>query len=706
MSRRGRAAAIAPLLSVAFPVAAVGIAPAYGDLPRSPKPASHAAPAPRRLIATIDDVSPRMRRDHDLTVSGRLTNPSRVDWLDAQVYLEISPEPARTLRGLNDFAAVPQSQGFGNGVYSSGLFDEAGDVPAGKSRPFEVTVPYSDLPISGKPGVYRVGVKVVAGTSAGRDPALASHASTVVPLLPRKPSNLHPVQTLTLLPITAPVKRLLNGAFTDDSLAAAISFGGRLYNVLAWALKAPPETLQVVVDPALLTALDNMSHGYRVRPPGPAAESLPGTAQDAAVTWMLNFGRLSSQQHVMVLPWGVPAANSLLANQIPGPVVSAVRASETYIDNNPFGTAVAGWLTDGGSGLPAISAINRAGAGLQIVAQSSLPALSSGHQVTRGLPSVVMVKAGARRVPVLVTATKLAGYQTTSTTSAVQFRQRLIADAAVRSISGDLSQVRVTALPFRWNPGTRGSEEGLDSAFALPIVVPQSAIGAADRPAPLYTGPIRPGPDSVDLAPVVLTAIRSFHESGAPLAAILRPARPAISSYEHSLAMAGSYEWRAFPLLGQALIHRQTGLAARQLAKVTVTGPPFVAMSSTTGRFPLTVTNGLDQDISLHLAVMPEDPALNISPLGDIAVPAGERRDIQIVSTAEGSGVTSVRARLATPEDVPFGRPWRFDVRATQIGLVIWVVMGVGGVILFGAAGFRIVNRVRGKEQPRRQSVT
>ena len=32
--------------------------------------------------------------------------------------------------------------------------------------------------------------------------------------------------------------------------------------------------------------------------------------------------------------------------------------------------------------------------------------------------------------------------------------------------------------------------------------------------------------------------------------------------------------------------------------------------------------------------------------------------------------------------------------------------MGVGGVILFTAAGYRIVNRIRGNESPRRQAPT
>ena len=59
-----------------------------------------------------------------------------------------------------------------------------GDIAPGHRVPFTLKVPYDDLGISGDPGVYRVGVKVVAGTSDGRNPDDAAYASTLMPLLP------------------------------------------------------------------------------------------------------------------------------------------------------------------------------------------------------------------------------------------------------------------------------------------------------------------------------------------------------------------------------------------------------------------------------------------------------------------------------------------------------------------------------------------
>src|SRR5664279_5393144 len=77
-------------------------------------------------------------------------------------------------------------------------------------------------------------------------------------------SAAKPAQTVTLLPISGPVKRLSGGAFADDSLSRLISENGRLTNVVDWAALAPPGTLQVVIDPALLAAVTDMSNGYLV----------------------------------------------------------------------------------------------------------------------------------------------------------------------------------------------------------------------------------------------------------------------------------------------------------------------------------------------------------------------------------------------------------------------------------------------------------
>lgn len=658
------------------------------------------------LVVAIDKVGAgTIRLDKTLVVRGTVTNPGRTQWLDAQAYLQISTDPATTLRDLQYYASVPDNPGVGNTIIEYGLFDELGDVAPGNRRGFRLAIPWDKLGIDGEPGVYRVGVKIVAGTAAGRNPADAAHTSTLMPLLASDASTVVPAQMVTLVPLSAPVKRLSDGAFADDSLRALISEVGRLDNVLDWASLAPPGTLQIVMDPALLSAITDMADGYQVQAAQPSTQSVAGAGRAEAESWLARFQDVADIQHLMYLPWGEPAVNSLLApdHHLPGPVIAAIDSSHAYLRAHPVGTAVAGWLTDGSTGIRAVTVMHHVGVDLQIVSQASLPGLASYARAGRNVPSHVAISAGGRPVHALVTATNLAGLPTTPTTSALQFRQRFLADATVRSLSGHPGQVAVTALPFTWNPGPVATSQGMAQAFQHPVVVAQSAVGALDRSGVTYHGRVRPSATSFRaLGTEVVQAIHDLRLSGGSLAEILSPSAVAQSQFQHALAMSGSAQWRVYPQTGVRLITASATAARNRLARVTITGPPFVAMSSSSGRFPLTVTNGLERPITVRISAISDDPALTIAPVDPIQLTPGQQRDVQVVSTAAGSGVTSVRARLTTTDGTRFGAPWRFDVRSTQIGLVIWVVMGVGAAVLFSAAGYRIVKRVRGSGSSRR----
>jgi hypothetical protein len=93
--------------------------------------------------------------------------------------------------------------------------------------------------------------------------------------------------------------------------------------------------------------------------------------------------------------------------------------------------------------------------------------------------------------------------------------------------------------------------------------------------------------------------------------------------------------------------------------------------------------------------VRARNPALRIDPIDDLVLEPGQSRDIEVTTRSDSSGLTPVRVRLTTVDGKVFGAPWEFDVRATQIGVAIWVVMGVGGAILVGTVAFRLVARIR-----------
>lgn len=160
-------------------------------------------------------------------------------------------------------------------------------------------------------------------------------------------------------------------------------------------------------------------------------------------------------------------------------------------------------------------------------------------------------------------------------------------------------------------------------------------------------------------------------------------------------ALAGSAAWEVAQARGRALTTRSVRLLNEELRQVTVAVPSFVALSSGSGPFPVTVANGLDVPVTVRLSVVPRNPALQIDPIDPLSLEPGQQRDVQVRAHADGSGLTPVRVQLATPDDRRFGPPSEIDVRATQIGLAIWIIMGIGLVVLVGAAAIRIIRRLR-----------
>ncbi len=676
-------------------VSLVAVPPSYGD-----SLGPQRAAGPGKLQVTIDTVSPAALRPGDeLQLTGTVTNPDKIEWLDAQVYLLISPDPATTLDGLQQFAAVPDDVGFGTTIVTFGLFDQIGDLPPGAESGYVLTIPYDQLPISGAPGVYHVGVSVLAGTRQGRDINSDGRADTLVPLLPKTPPA-RSAKSVVLLPITAPVKRLPDGAFLDDTLAHSLAFGGRLRNLLSFAQAAPPKSVQVVIDPAVLAAIQAMSQGYVVRSLADVAagtKGTPGTGRADAVTWLADWRELRARTTVLMLPWGAPAVNSLVSHRLGGVARAGVAASRHYASITRLNALVAGWQATSRTTPRSLTLLQRAGTTLQILSPANLPDLqpAAGRSTP---PSVVSIPRPHGSVPVLVASRSLAGQHVTHSTTALQLRQELVADATVRALSGIAHPgLTVLGLPFNWNPGPGAAGVGLDAAFRLPVLAGRLATKVVSHGSVDYTGTVRaPVTRQPGLSSDLFAAIRRLRGTGTTFSSILSGSDRAGITFQRHLAESGSNAWRWAPFLGISLTNAQADADARKIRHVTVTGPPFVAMSSNSGRFAITVSNGLRSEVTVRLDVTAQDPALRFGPLDKVVLAPGQRRDIQVIGTAKGSGITAVQAQLATPQGHPFGKPWRFDVRTTEIGLVIWGVMGVGAAVLFVTAGFRIVRRIRG----------
>lgn len=671
--------------------------------------ATNAVPHPTpALTVTIDNVAPlSLQPGKPLKVTGTVTNHSSRTWAHAQVYLLASYDPATTKTELAQFGAVPDDQAFGNMIVTIGLFAQVGDLQPGMRRAYQLSIPFGKLPISRAPGVYHVGVNVLATAPNGtRDNNSDARADTLVPLLPKNTSKLGLVAAATLIPITAPVHRQADGSFLDDDLAIALLPNGRLRHELDFASKSPPGSIEVAVDPNLLQAIQAMSRGYVVRSLTQTAagqRGSRGSGRRDARSWLTEFDQVAKSQALLLLPWGNPDLNSLSAYGMTDIIGAAVSASRQYATAHGLDAPVAGWAFNGVSSRRTINLVSQAGAPIQVLASWTLAGLSPAFADSYP-PGLMQLATPQGAAPAVIATSHLAGEALTTHTSPLQLRQQLIAEATVRSLLPHAGQgPEVAALPFGWDPGSTRAMAQQAPAGNFPILTSED-INAALGNATLatYAGAVTIHGNPAQLSPDLITAIAQLGRQSDTYTSMLSDPTRETAVSRQQLAAAASTVWRFRPAVGMALVQQRIQGVGRQLGKVTVTGSPFVALSGQSGRFPLTVTNGLDVPVTIRLDVRPENPALKIATIPTIVLDPGQRRDVDVISNSDGSGVTTVQATLSTRAGQPFGKAWRFQVRATQIGLVIWVVMGVGGVVLFAVAGYRIYKRLRaGPVKPR-----
>lgn len=687
------------------------------------------------LAVTIDELpSIAITRGEPLEVSGQVSNPDDKRWGDAQVYLTMTAEPATSKIGLDQFSLV--DGGFGTPVEVIGLFDEIGPLTPGEKKSYSLSVPFRYLPMNRTPGVYHVGVIVLATSREGRDDEADARADIVMPMLPagvgestattaapdpekttgttqasstsstaataataETADRLKPTQLLSLVPLSAPVRRHSDGAFVDDSLGTLLSEGGRLRKVLDFALAAPAQTLELVVDPAILQACRDMAAGYLIRPGNSVdAGSIEGDAatQRAAAAWIADLEGLSESQGLTLLPWGSPASSALATSDLSAVIEAAVLAAKTYAAEANLSAAITDWPSKGLASRRGLTVTRARGATVQIVSQLSLPELrGDGLAPDEYPPAQVTLGTSDGPLTALVTRHDIGGVAFTSDVDTLELRQALAAEATVRSLGSPSPQTSVLAAPLYWDPDATAAAD-FRSLYDFATVSPTTLAAAETFTTAEYAGPVRlPRTAPPDLPIEMADAIGDLRNVGQVFVELLANQRRLSLEFYRELASAGSYWGLRQPNRATSQIKSSKRQKAAQISKVTITGLSFVTLSSESGRFPLTVTNGLDIPVTVRIDVVPRDAALQIEPLDPIEIGPGRTRDVEVVSRAAGSGLTAVRARLSTAGERPFGRPVVFDVRATQIGLAIWVVFGLAGAVIVVASGLRIYRRAR-----------
>ena len=320
--------------------------------------------APQFLKLSLDSVSPgtvTTASEPLLTLTGTVTNIGDRGVDDVTVRVQRSqaiadPSELRTTLKL-DQASYDHPTPFQ---------DIAVRLEPGGRQQFTLSVPLRDASAESlnitEPGVYPLLLNV-NGTPDYGGQARLDDARFLLPVLglpaaadgsaPPLPAPANPAVSTTLLWPVADRPRMVAGQtgeldrtveLTDDELAASLSRGGRLDELIA-ALESvvgddrsadgPASAICLAVDPDLLLTVRAMTEDYRVlaSPSDPDGATRPGTGTEASKQWLDRVRGLASSMCTVALPFAQVDISALAAANDPALTARALEAPAQIVDS-------------------------------------------------------------------------------------------------------------------------------------------------------------------------------------------------------------------------------------------------------------------------------------------------------------------------------------------------------------------------------------
>jgi hypothetical protein len=281
--------------------------------------------------------------------------------------------------------------------------------------------------------------------------------------------------------------------------------------------------------------------------------------------------------------------------------------------------------------------------------------------------------------------------------SALAVRQRLLSEAALHAMSADRDRVLVVSTPEYWNPGPAWSESdffaGLDQPWLRMVDLPEVVAQAGD---PFGATTVYPRAERAKELPTEnLRSTRALSRVGRTFAELLS-ANDSVDDILSRVAMlASSQNARSNPVRARAQAALTAGYVRSQLRRVHIEGPSFVMMSGESGLVQITVVNDLDQPVTVGIRSQTSSPDLKIDQVDPITLGPGRRSSLRLEARSRDIGVHPVTMVATTAHGTPIGSRTQFTVRTSNVSTVIWLIMVVGGGLLFLAIVIRLIRRIR-----------
>ncbi|MCW2747619.1 MAG: hypothetical protein JWP10_761 [Nocardioidaceae bacterium] len=648
------------------------------------------------LAVTLTALSPTyLSKGQPVVLSGTITNTSAHVWTDLQAYLVIPRTPFTTRKQIDELLAGDANAYAGERVVDLEALAKLGNLAPGETRGFSLTVPYASLGISGADGVYPIGAQVLGTDDKGeRSPQAIGRDFTFIPKLTNADQTMLPASIIW--PFLSPVYRRPDGTYEGtDRLLKSISTDGRMRRVLDIARSAPSSAVTAIIDPALLTALNDIATNQVGRPSArkPPATDIPEAQRTEVQRFLDDLLAFLRSNSTWVIGYARPDVQTLAAS---GSRSTNLRAgvddatSQTLAAFGISGRRVS-WPVGGFLASSSLPYVRGDGDQPAIVAPSSIKGWS------RRDGSLLKVDTGLGPAPIVVDDPLIMDSNETNTDSALAVRQRIVSESALavlqRSLDPDADSDSTLIVSPTWTPSADWPAANFYSAFDVPWLAPISAESRLANTVPKLDGslriPSKGAPALISQAQV--SAARQLERRASAISSIADDGDAIY--YNQLVAQALSGRWAKSRSAGATNTEAQTDQIDAELSKVKIEGPKSVTLSSTSGRFPLTITNGLSSEITVGVRLRALDSTLKIPDVKAITVGPDQRATVTVDVDVDDVRRANITATLLAPSGAEFGDPATFVLRSSALGLVIWIGMGVAGVLVVAAIARRFVRK-------------
>jgi Family of unknown function (DUF6049) len=677
--RRGTALAVV-LLLLGFLVASGGAG----------APASAATPLASLTLTTLD---PAVGTPGGILHVAGSVRTGRERLRSVSVALRLSRTPVNSRAELAGVASGLTTGKDGDVISSQQVADA---LTPGSTATFDLAKPLDDLKQLTDYGVYVVGIEVRATHRTGVGAVAITR--TFLPWVPSD-SNVHPTGFSWLWPLVGHPTRLSNGTYADDSLATEFAPGGRLTRLSeAGAQLGQQVPLSWVIDPDLLDSAAEMSNpkGYRVVS-GDGTKL--GTGGQSATDWLTQVKAATATSEVVALPYADPDITALSRGQLGSDVRSARQtgtANATKSLGRPVTTDVA-WPVDGYTDRSTLALLARTGTQAVVLDDRALPTRLQ-LNYTPGGRSDMSTPSGT--ITALLADHVLTDLLADAADNPVLAAQRFLAETAM--ITAQLpgagpGRVILIAPPRRWNPpqefldrlvaGTAAASWMTGTALTGMRTAPPAEV---ERKGLHYPAAER----KHELSEPYLSALRSQHSRISIFASVLTKPDALVPDLDRGVLRLESTWWRDRAEDRVNRSFREQSNVDDQLGSIHVQ-PGSYTFGSHSGKIPLTISNGVDQEVRVVLRLAPRQPRLRVKQITTaILIPAGRKIQRPVSATAVAGGDVVVDATLLTVggTELPPG-PVPLSINITQYGTVALFITGGAAGVLFLAALLRVARR-------------